>query len=334
MRFRRHLAGRAVVSLSVATGLFVAPVSARRLAVVVTDAPVFVVTLNGDDDASVDCSGGNVRVIANGSPTVYTTACAAVTSLTVTAAGTFFTHTINLTSVTAVDFPALASPHIIGSSDDDTIIGSPLPDLIDAGQGDDDIFGLSGADIINADIGDDVIRGGTGNDIIDAGPNLDQLDWAPGDGDDTFDGGADGDNLAFDGSAANDTFTIAPSGPGFVISLAGGGSVAATNVESLSVRSLGADDVVNTTGLPSTAQNLDGGAQTVADTLNVISNGLCVDIGSSPMNLPGSQPIAFVDFEATTAPCSVPAMPPALLFVLGAGLAALMLAGSRKLSFA
>jgi hypothetical protein len=338
MKSRRHIVGRAVVCAALAAGVFAAPVSAKRLAVVVTDAPVFVVTLNGDDDVSVDCSGGSVRVVANGSPTVYTTACNAVTALTVTAAGTFFTHTINLTAVSAVAFSALTSPHIIGGLDDDTIIGSPLPDVIDSDQGDDDIMGLTGVDTINAGIGDDVITGGAGDDVITGGPNLDQFNWAPGDGNDTVDGGADADHVAFDGSAASETITIVPNGPGFTITTSAGGSVTASNVETLAVRAFGSDDIVNTEALANTSQNLDGGDQATAfgDLLNLNVHGGCDDLSDLVFTPPVGQPITFVNFEefSILEPCSVPAMPPAVVFLLGAVLSMIALTRTRRLRFA
>jgi len=58
-------------------------------AVVVTDAGDFAIAIDNNDAVSVDCSGGFVRVFDDGVPTTYTTACAAVTTLTVTATGDF-----------------------------------------------------------------------------------------------------------------------------------------------------------------------------------------------------------------------------------------------------
>ena len=83
---------------------------------------------------------------------------------------------------------------IIGSEDDDVLIGTTLADLIFAhggddlisgnkgndcifgGDGDDIIFGNEGNDHISGQGGNDIIKGHSGEDSIAGGPGLDVLD--------------------------------------------------------------------------------------------------------------------------------------------------------------
>ncbi len=159
--------------------------------VVVTDAAAFVVAIDNNDAVSLDCSGGAVRVFDDGAPTTYTTTCAAVTSLTVTAAGTF-DNTINLSGVTAAAFTGLSAfvpaVSIAGGGGVDTITGSELAD---------------------------VIKGGAGNDVMFGGAGADVFTWVPGDGSDTIEGGAGNDVLAFVGAPEAEAFALTADGAGF-----------------------------------------------------------------------------------------------------------------------
>jgi len=56
---------------------------------------------------------------------------------------------------------------------DDIIVGTPGPDLIDAGDGDDIICALSGDDVIHGGAGDDLIWAGLGTDQVFGGPGAD-----------------------------------------------------------------------------------------------------------------------------------------------------------------
>jgi hypothetical protein len=75
----------------------------------------------------------------------------------------------------------------LGTSDDDTIVGTSESDVINAGDGDDLICGRDGDDIINAEGGDDRVFGGDGNDILNGGPGENFL--RGGDGSDIVNGG-------------------------------------------------------------------------------------------------------------------------------------------------
>ena len=91
---------------------------------------------------------------------------------------------------------------IMGTADDDTIVGTPGDDCIIAGPGDDVIDGRGGNDTILAGPGDDTIKGGPGNDSILAGSGNDTID--PGAGED-FVNGATGTDTVVDNDDASDT---------------------------------------------------------------------------------------------------------------------------------
>ena len=83
---------------------------------------------------------------------------------------------------------------IIGTAEDDFLIGTALPDLIFgyggddiiignngndcifAGEGSDIIFGNSGDDTITSGQGNDIIKGNSGEDILNGGLGLDMID--------------------------------------------------------------------------------------------------------------------------------------------------------------
>ena len=91
---------------------------------------------------------------------------------------------------------------IMGTPDDDTIVGTPGDDCIIAGPGDDVIDGRGGNDTILAGPGDDSIKGGPGNDTILAGSGDDTID--PGSGED-FVNGATGSDTVEDNDDDSDT---------------------------------------------------------------------------------------------------------------------------------
>ena len=83
---------------------------------------------------------------------------------------------------------------IRGTSGDDTLTGTPLPEVVSLGGGDDRYTDLGGNDVICGDGGNDHIDGGAGNDFIDGGA-----------GDDEISGGADNDRIK--GGAGKDAIT-------------------------------------------------------------------------------------------------------------------------------
>jgi Ca2+-binding RTX toxin-like protein len=211
-----------------------------------------------------------VRVTDDGLPTVYTTACAAVTTLAVGATGAF-DNTVDLSGVTAAAFTQLSAAAqtvaLSGGAGADTLTGSELGD---------------------------VIRGGPGNDVMSGGPGvIDAFTWVPGDGSDTIQGGAGSDVLAFVGAAGAEAFTLTADGAGFdltrdvggiVMDLegiehlelsTGGGSNSVTLLDLTGVADLvsvllsmgDVDDVVNASAQANPAVQLEVFASTGNDTL-------------------------------------------------------------------
>jgi Ca2+-binding RTX toxin-like protein len=211
--------------------------SAASAAVVVTDAAAFVVAIDNNDAVSVDCSGGFVRVFDDGVPTTYTTTCAAVTTLTVTATGTF-DNTINLSGVTAAAFTGL-SPTVTNVS----------------------VAGGGGVDILTGSELADAILGGPGSETQPGGAGNDVFTWNPGDGSDTLLGEAGADTLIFNGSGGAEVFAVSADGTGFDFTRDLGNIVMdVETVETLTLNGLAGNDsatVGNLTGVADlTAINL------------------------------------------------------------------------------
>jgi Ca2+-binding RTX toxin-like protein len=137
-------------------------------------------------------------------------------------------------------------PELVGTAEDDTLIGGLDADIMRGLAGDDTLLGGRGNDVLSGDAGDDVLNGGAGNDQLfgragadtllggpgndvlqgNAGP--DQLTGGPGNdqlfgnlgpdilrggpGNDLLDGGPGPDTLV--GGGGSDTFRITAIGPG------------------------------------------------------------------------------------------------------------------------
>ena len=167
-------------ALVIAGVIAVAPAAAT---LIVVDLAVFTITSDAGDAVNVDCNGGFVRVVDDGVPTTYATACAGVTFLTVT--GGPLDNTINLSGVTAATFTATPAVTIDGAGGADTITGSPLSDSI---------------------------VGGTGNDVIGGGSGSDTFSWLAGHGNDTITGGGGTDTLVFTGSNVSEIVFVVVEG--------------------------------------------------------------------------------------------------------------------------
>jgi Ca2+-binding RTX toxin-like protein len=240
--------------------------------VVVTDAAAFIVAIDNNDAVSVDCSGGFVRVFDDGVPTTYTTTCAAVTTLSVTATGAF-DNTIDLSAVTAAAFTTMA--------------GSLLPVSINGGAG---VDTLTGSQL------NDSITGGPGNETQQGGAGNDTFIWNPGDGSDTLVGGTGTDTMLFNGSAANEIFAVTAQGAGFRFTRDLGSIVMdATEVETITLNALAGTDsatVNDLTGVANlTAISLamgDGDDTVNASAQANASIALVIDGGPGNDNLTGS----------------------------------------------
>jgi Ca2+-binding RTX toxin-like protein len=118
---------------------------------------------------------------------------------------------------------------IIGTENDDVLVGGSGNDVIRGLGGNDDLNGRSGNDRMTGNGGDDILKGGNGNDRLNGGDGADRLDGGKGndrliggDGNDTLDGGngddliEPGSNVGFGdivlGSRGNDTIDISGGG--------------------------------------------------------------------------------------------------------------------------
>jgi Ca2+-binding RTX toxin-like protein len=222
---------RTLPRILIAIGILALSPPLLHAAVVVSDTAAFLVSIDANDAVSVDCSAGLVRVVDDGAPTTYATACASVTLLNVTATGAF-DNTIDLSGVTAAAFTQLA-------------VGGAQPVTLNGGAGTDTLTGSAlGA----------VIRGGPGNDGMSGGAAEDVFTWVPGDGSDTIQGGTGSDVVAFVGAAAAEVFTITADGAGFDLARDVGNIVIdAEGVETLELNTLGGNNSVTLNDLTGVA---------------------------------------------------------------------------------
>ena len=166
-----------------------------------TDLSLFV---DEGDDISVqnDTTTGNVSVTVNGSPATNVPAIpsSSLTALNVIAGDD--DNVVDVSSVTATDFPALTTIVVQAGDGDDNITGSPdFADVISGQDGDDTITGNGGDDTLNGGDGADSITGDTGFDSIDGGDGADTID--AGDGNDNILGGDGADSVT--GGLGDDT---------------------------------------------------------------------------------------------------------------------------------
>lgn len=83
--------------------------------------------------------------------------------------------------------------NIIGSTEDDAILGDDIANRLDGNDGDDFISGRDGDDTLEGGDGNDRILGGTGNDTANGGDGRDSIEGA--EGDDLLEGGLEGDEI-------------------------------------------------------------------------------------------------------------------------------------------
>ena len=186
----------------------------RRIvpAVNVTNGANFAVSITGSESVEIAANGdGKVVVRVNGVDAVQTTDAADVTSLTVTASGSF-NNRIDLQGVTASDFGSLSDISVNGGSGNDLLIGSELADTLNGSNGNDTLLGLGADDSLIGGNNNDVLIGGADNDQLTGGSGNDTLSGEGGndtclggDGADKISGGDDNDNV--NGQAGNDSLT-------------------------------------------------------------------------------------------------------------------------------
>jgi len=108
---------------------------------------------------------------------------------------------------TSWNWTTLKALTLQGTDGDDTLTGSSLDDVMNAGIGNDTLYGESGNDILDGGSGTDSVYGGNGDDILRGGTGIDDY-LIGGEGDDTYqfylgDGNTTIDNL--DNSSGVDT---------------------------------------------------------------------------------------------------------------------------------
>jgi VCBS repeat-containing protein len=120
---------------------------------------------------------------------------------------------VNISELNHTHFDGVADDGPInGTSGDDRLIGTDVPELFNGLEGNDDIEGNAGEDTIHGDEGDDTLNGGRDNDTIYGGTGNDHINGAGGnnrlyggDGDDHL-----SSNAAFDNSVYNATNVYEP----------------------------------------------------------------------------------------------------------------------------
>ncbi|MGF1476108.1 MAG: calcium-binding protein [Geminicoccaceae bacterium] len=220
---------------------------------------------------------------------------------------------------TRIQFGSRRAEEIIGTDDDDLLIGrrgdddligGEGDDGLFGGRGDDDLFGDAGEDLVVGGRGDDLLRGGadddrliggrgddlligdTGDDFIAGGRGDDISVWNNGDGSDLISGGGGHDrqqvNLADGG---NDVATIAEARRGVAFerdafeSGAGAFALDIRTTETLEVNGNGGDDMIALVGdiIQAIDLELNGGADTADDAPAVsaadIATGDTLDLG-------------------------------------------------------
>ena len=145
-------------------------------------------------------------------------------------------------------------------------------------------------------------RGGQGDDMLNGGPSADTFLWAPGDANDRIDGGLGADALSFTTANIAEILTVSalPGGSFRITRNVANVILDAFNVESLTLQALGGDDSVSTIPLAATRQILDGGGQSVADTLSYNALGLCTVHAPGWFESGANQPIGFTGFETVS----------------------------------
>ncbi len=103
---------------------------------------------------------------------------------------------------TTWDTTALTTKALEGTAGNDTITGTVIADVINAGSGNDTVSGMAGNDTLNGDAGTDTLYGGDGADTLSGGADADTLTGEA--GNDTLDGGLGNDSLS--GGTGNDTY--------------------------------------------------------------------------------------------------------------------------------
>lgn len=120
--------------------------------------------------------------------------------------------------------------------------------VVNGGDGDDSLTGSPGPDILRGGNGRDAFAGRAGDDLLEGGAENDFFFWGAGDGNDTVEAGEGSDLLAIFGDGTNEIVTIAPSGGRLRVTHSPGNSaIDADDVENVGVEAEGGNDTVTAT---------------------------------------------------------------------------------------
>ena len=177
--------------------------------------------------------------------------------------------------------------------------------------------------------GNDTLRGGDGNDTARGGAGNDILVWQPGDDNDVMDGDAGNDTVAFNGSVIAEVISIGPQlGRARLTRDMAAVVLDIGTSETIQVLALGGDDVFNVIPLDATTIDINGGVQTIADTLNFNGQNLIVMEAAGTLTVVGRQPVVYAAIETVNR-----LNPPPTLAITGSGVVAEGNTGSTPLAF-
>ena len=125
---------------------------------------VLSITAVNETQILLSCNAANVALNGNTALTPATVSCASVVSISIN--GDTLANTIDLSALTAVEFPALTATALLGGDGVDAIVGSFTTDIVTGGRGDDSISLGTGDDSNVWNNGDntDIVIGADGND--------------------------------------------------------------------------------------------------------------------------------------------------------------------------
>lgn len=140
---------------------------------------------------------------------------------------------------------------ILGSDQDDVIVGNELANNFQGNDGDDTLIGGAGADNLDGGAGDDtfVFNEGDSSVVISAGPDI-------------IDGGADTDTLIVNGGEVNERYVVTATGTEIELKTAGNDDISADNVEIFVFNGDAIDErmTIDIGGGSTLAATLNGGA--------------------------------------------------------------------------
>lgn len=223
-------------------------------------------------------------------------------------------------------FGGTGNDTLIGGLHNDTLWGGDGNDSLWGGAGDDYLYGEAGSDVLTGNSGNDFLFGGLDSDTLDGGIGIDYLYGGPGndvllnsstgrkvlageDGDDLYllnssagstvnvqegiDQGDD-DRIIYTATSGNDMLSLRESSLSHNANRVNFGS----ELETFQVMGDAGDDLFDVYASPHTIFDLDGGAHTNEDVLQLgIPSDVEVDQNAQPILVPGREPIYHTNIE-------------------------------------